>query len=197
MPEACAPPFGDSAAAWLAFFLANSIAASSGVRLRVSGDCALSFSLASGFLCSLGSLASLTSLTSFLCSLAFVSLLFASCSLTTGSSEAEFAESASFIGASFAFFVLGAASSLLAAFLASDSAEAFLAFLSAASRTSGDLPSKVCSICFSIGAAFTFFGLVSAFALGFSFFMVSGANSIRAAFSSSSLRTLRMFLTLS
>ena len=197
MPEACAPPFGDSAAAWLAFFLANSIAASSGVRLRVSGDCALSFSLASGFLCSLGSLASLTSLTSFLCSLAFVSLLFASCSLTTGSSEAEFAESASFIGASFAFFVLGAASSLLAAFLASDSAEAFLAFLSAASRTSGDLPSKVCSICFSTGAAFTFFGLVSAFALGFSFFMVSGANSIRAAFSSSSLRTLRMFLTLS
>ena len=194
MPEACAPPFGDSAAAWLAFFLANSIAASSGVRLRVSGDCALSFSLASGFLCSLGSLASLTS---FLCSLAFVSLLFASCSLTTGSSEAEFAESASFIGASFAFFVLGAASSLLAAFLASDSAEAFLAFLSAASRTSGDLPSKVCSICFSTGAAFTFFGLVSAFALGFSFFMVSGANSIRAAFSSSSLRTLRMFLTLS
>ena len=153
--------------------------------------------MASGFLCSLGSLASLTSLTSFLCSLAFVSLLFASCSLTTGSSEAEFAESASFIGASFAFFVLGAASSLLAAFLASDSAEAFLAFLSAASRTSGDLPSKVCSICFSTGAAFTFFGLVSAFALGFSFFMVSGANSIRAAFSSSSLRTLRMFLTLS
>ena len=197
MPEACAPPFGDSAAAWLAFFLANSIAASSGVRLRVSGDCALSFSLASGFLCSLGSLGSLASLTSFLCSLAFVSLLFASCSLTTGSSEAEFAESASFIGASFAFFVLGAASSLLAAFLASDSAEAFLAFLSAASRTSGDLPSKVCSICFSTGAAFTFFGLVSAFALGFSFFMVSGANSIRAAFSSSSLRTLRMFLTLS
>ena len=193
MPEDCAPPFGDSAAAWLAFFLANSIAASSGVRLRVSGVLALSASLASK---------SLGSLVSFLCSFAFVSLDFVSLALVsfstaTVSTEEALVVSASFAGASFAFFVLGAASSLLAAFLASDSTEAFLAFLSAASRTSGDLPSKVCSICFSTGAAFTFFGLGSAFALGFSFFMVSGANSIRAAFSSSSLRTLFMFLTLS
>ena len=193
MPEDCAPPFGDSAAAWLAFFLANSIAASSGVRLRVSGVLALSASLASK---------SLGSLVSFLCSFVFVSLDFVSLALVSFSTAAVSTEealvvSASFAGASFAFFVLGAASSLLAAFLASDSTEAFLAFLSAASRTSGDLPSKVCSICFSTGAAFTFFGLGSAFALGFSFLIVSGANSIRAAFSSSSLRTLFMFLTLS
>ena len=193
MPEDCAPPFGDSAAAWLAFFLANSIAASSGVRLRVSGALALSASLVSE---------SLGSLVSFLCSFAFVSLDFVSLALVsfstaTVSTEEALVVSASFAGASFAFFVLGATSSLLAAFLASDSTEAFLAFLSAASRTSGDLPSKVCSICFSTGAAFTFFGLGSAFALGFSFLIVSGANSIRAAFSSSSLRTLFMFLTLS
>ena len=193
MPEDCAPPFGDSAAAWLAFFLANSIAASSGVRLRVSGALALSASLASK---------SLGSLVSFLCSFTFVSLDFVSLALVSFSTakvstEEALVVSASFAGASFAFFGLGAASSLLAAFLASDSTEAFLAFLSAASRTSGDLPSKVCSICFSTGAAFTFFGLGSAFALGFSFLIVSGANSIRAAFSSSSLRTLFMFLTLS